>query len=209
MANMRSSLWLASESLVLASQSRARLAILESAGIPVEVCGSALDERRIEAPALQAGASPENIALLLAKAKALKVSAERRGCFVLGADQVLVLEGKILHKAQNREELRTRLEALSGRRHSLCAAAALVRDGEAIFETFDVAVLVLRALTGEFIERYLDAVGESALSSTGGYEIEGIGIHLMEQVEGDYATILGMPLLSILDQLRRLGLLAA
>jgi septum formation protein len=198
--------WKGSHPLVLASRSRARLAVLQASGIPVEAYPSDLDERRFEAPARSAGASASEIAIMLAKEKAKQVSLKTRERFVIGADQTLSFEGRIFHKPETVNELRNRLRLFSGKTHALHAAVALARDGDVLFERQDTVALTFRTLSDEFIDCYVALVGEAGLSSAAGYEIEGLGIQLMEGIEGQHATILGMPILVVLDWLRHLNL---
>jgi len=199
------SLWLASDPLLLASRSAARRTLLEAAGIPVEPHPADLDERALEASA--GAAAPPAIAALLARAKALFVAHERPGRLVLGADQVLALGAERLSKPADRASARSQLQLLSGRTHELHSALAFVQDGIVLFEYGGSARLTMRSFSDQFLDRYLDTVGESATVSVGGYQIEGPGIELFERVEGDYFTILGLPLLAALDFLRRRGCL--
>jgi septum formation protein len=199
-------LWLAAQPLVLASKSVARRAVLEAAGVPVEIKPAAIDERAIEA---QAGpASADQAASLLAREKARAVAGGNPGRVVLGADQTLALGERRFSKAADRTGAREQLCALRGRTHTLHSALAVVRDDAVLFEHVDAAHLIMRAFSDEFLDRYLDAVGEAATASVGGYQLEGLGVQLFERVEGDHFTVLGLPLLPLLDWLRRAGLLA-
>jgi septum formation protein len=205
---MTPSLWTGAEPLLLASASRTRRALLESAGIPVETEAPGVDERAVEAAAAGEGLDPEGLAARLAAAKALAVSGRHPGRLVLGADQVLELDGRVLHKAADRAAAIDKLLALAGRRHALRSAVALAQDG-AVVETFgESAVLAMRTLDRTAIERYLDSAGPGVLGSVGAYQIEGLGMHLFAGVEGDHATILGLPLLPLLARLRMRGMLA-
>ena len=197
------SLWNPAFQLALASGSAARRRLLEAAGLPFTVVPADVDERALEANAL--AASPADLALLLARAKAL--SAYAPGALVVGADQTLSLDGRIFHKAADRIEARRSLAALVGRTHRLTSAFAIVRDGEILTAGADHADMTMRALGPEALDLYLDAAGESVLSSVGVYHWEGLGAHLFERVEGDYATILGLPQLMLIAALRRLGAL--
>ena len=193
------------EKIVLASGSPFRKAMLEHAGIAVEAVPADLDERALEAPLKDSGASPEDVALVLAEAKAVEVSERRPGALVLGCDQTLSLGDEILHKAADMEEARRRLLVLSGKTHNLNSAAVLARDGKAIWRHVGVASLTMRDLNPAFVGRHLARVGAMALQSVGAYQIEGEGIQLFEKVEGDHFTIVGLPLLAVLAELRRLG----
>ncbi len=200
-------LWLAAHPLVLASRSTARRALLEAAGVAVELHPADLDERGLEAQA--ASAEPAAIAAHLARAKASAVARSHPGRLVLGADQTLACAGKRFTKPADRGAAQAQLRALSGRGHELHSAIALVQDTTVLFEHVGVARLTMRALSDRFIDRYLDAVGDAATTSVGAYQIEGPGIQLFERLEGDYFTILGLPLLGALDFLRRRGCLEA
>jgi septum formation protein len=196
-------LWLADRPLVLASQSGIRRAILESAGIPVEVVPAAIDERAVEA---RGGVmQPGEVAELLAREKALAVAAARPGRWVLGADQTLALGGRRFSKPADRAGARAQLLALRGQAHELHAGVALVRDGKTGFTHRDSARLTMRAFSDQYLDSYLESVGDAATASVGGYQLEGLGIQLFERVEGDYFTILGLPLLPLLKFLRQDG----
>jgi septum formation protein len=198
-------LWLASAPLLLASTSVTRRMLLESAGLPVEVEAPAVDERAIEAE-IQGG--PQEIASRLAAEKTLAVSRRRPRRVVLGADQVLSRGGEMLHKPEDREAARRQIERLAGRAHALHSAFAVAVDGQIRHEGLDIARLTMRPLDEVAIDRYLDLAGDVATQSVGAYQLEGIGIHLFERIEGDHSTILGLPLIPLLAGLRSLGLLA-
>jgi septum formation protein len=200
-------LWLATEPLVLASKSRVRRALLAAAGIPVEVRAADLDERAIEAGA--STSEPAAIATLLAREKALSVGRGHAGRLVLGADQVLALDGRRFAKPPNRAAALDQLRALSGRIHALHSAVACVQNGSVIFEHVSVARLTMRTLSDQFLDSYLDAAGRAATESVGAYQLEGLGSHLFERIDGDYFAILGLPLLEVLHFFRRRGLLLA
>lgn len=203
---MATSLWLASQPLLLASRSAARLAMIEAAGIPVEVAAADIDERAVEA---SAGASDATqTAIMLAQAKARAVGSQRPGRIVVGADQTLALGQQRFDKPPDRAAAREQLRALAGRSHELHSAVAVVRDQRVVFSHVETARLTMRALSDRLIDTYLDAVGPQALSSVGAYQLEKIGVHLFERIEGDHFTILGLPLLALLAFLRRDGYLA-
>jgi septum formation protein len=200
------SLWLAAVPLVLASRSEVRRTLLEAAGIPVEICPADINERGVEASApLQA---PVAIAALLAREKASVIAGRNRGRLVLGADQTLSLDGRRFTKPADRAAARAQLRALSGRTHELYSAIAFVQDGVVLFEHVGVARLTMRAVSDQFLDDYLDAAGDAATASVGAYQLEGFGIQLFERLDGDYFTVLGLPLLTALDFLRRHGCLA-
>jgi septum formation protein len=195
--------WRATAPLVLASQSPARQGLLSAAGIPFEICAAAIDERGIEAPLVASGANAADIALHLSRAKALPVSGEKRSQLVIGADQTLCLEGRLFGKPAGRAAAMAQLEALSGRTHKLYSGCCVARDNTLLFETVGVAQLSCRRLSPAFIDVYLAQAGD--LGSAGVYRIEGPGIHLFDAIEGDHATILGLPLLPLLRFLREEG----
>jgi septum formation protein len=198
-------LWPGAAPLILASRSSARRALLEGAGVAVEVLPADVDERGLEAKSpLQA---PVAIATLLAREKALATARHRRGRLVLGADQILSLEGRRFAKPADRSAARAQLRALSGRTHELYSAIAFAEDATVQFEHVAVARLTMRPLSDRFLETYLDAVGGAATASVGAYQLEGLGIQLFERVDGDYFTVLGLPLMTVLDFLRRRGCL--
>jgi septum formation protein len=196
-------LWLAAQPLVLASKSDIRGKILAAAGLRFEIRPAQIDERAVEA-----AAKPEDAvaaARLLARAKAEAVSATVAGRPVLGADQTLARGIHRFTKPKDRTEAAAQLRALRGRTHELHSALALVRDGELLFQCVETARLTMRNVSDRFIDDYLDMAGDLALSSVGAYQLEGIGVHLFERIEGDYFTILGLPLLPLLAYLRSAG----
>lgn len=199
-------LWLDPAPLVLASRSPARRAMLAAAGIPVELTIAEIDERSVEARAGPVSAS--EAAVLLAREKARVAAAKIGGRFVVGADQTLVLGERRFSKPADRAAAREQLRALSGRTHELHSAVAVARDGRVVFSHVDAARLTMRSLSEKFIDAYLDAMGEDVSASVGAYQLEKLGAHLFERVEGDHFTILGLPLLALLAFLRREGRLA-
>ena len=198
-------LWRGGAPLVLASKSAARRALLEVARLPYEAISVEVDERALEAAEVEKGADPAAVAAVLARAKALAGSAVRSGRLVIGADQTLALGSEAFHKPADRAAARLQLERLSGGTHALHSALALVRDGEVLFETVDSAYLSMRGLSAPALDAYLAAAGDSVLGSVGGYQLEGLGIHLFERVAGDHSVILGLPLLPLLSFLRHRG----
>ncbi len=186
--------------LILASQSRARWAVLAGAGIACEALPADLDERAVEA---ESGLSaPGEVAERLAFAKAAAVSKLNPGRYVIGADQTLALGARRFSKPADRAAAAAQIAALAGHTHELHAAVAVVRDGEALFSHLSVARMTMRPLSGQAIDAYLAAAGDAALGSVGAYQLEGLGVHLFERIEGDYFTILGLPLLPLLAFLR-------
>jgi len=194
-------LWLAPQPLVLASKSDVRGKILAAAGLRFEIRPSRIDERAVESQSGAADAAA--IARLLAHAKAAAVATSLRGRLVLGADQTLARGSKRFGKPANRSEAAEQLRALRGRTHELHSALALVRDNEVVFSCVDTARLVMRDFSDRFLSDYLEMAGEAATTSVGGYQLEGIGIHLFERVDGDFFTVLGLPLLPLLAFLRQ------
>jgi septum formation protein len=199
-------LWLAPQPLVLASKSDVRGKILAAAGLRFEIRPAQIDERAVEAQAGPLDAA--GAAGLLARRKAESVAAAQAGRLVLGADQTLARGSKRFSKPANRAEAAEQLRELRGRPHELNSALALVRDGEVLFEHVDRARLTMRNFSDAFLNDYLDMAGGAALASVGGYQLEGVGVHLFEQVDGDYFTILGLPLLPLLAFLRENGFIA-
>jgi septum formation protein len=193
-------LWLDRQPLILASKSEVRGKILAAAGLRFEIRPANVDERGIEEKAGVTG--PAAAARLLARAKAQAISETRSGQLVLGADQTLARGTTRFSKPADRDKAAEQLRALRGRTHELHSALALVRDGTVLFDCVDTARLTMRDVSDQFLNDYLDMAGDAALDSVGAYQLEGIGIHLFEKVEGDYFTILGLPLLPLLKFLR-------
>ena len=191
--------------VILASTSAARRALLAAAGVPFIVQPAAIDERAIEAPLIVSGSAPAEIAAALAEAKALAASRADDGAMVIGADQTLDLDGERWTKPATIAEAREQLARLSGREHRLQTAVAVARRGAVVWRHRDSARLTMRALSATAIDAYLAEVGERALQSVGGYQIEGPGIRLFERIDGNYFTILGLPLLPLLAYLRSEG----
>lgn len=194
--------------LVLASASPTRAALLENAGLPVRCDPAHVDEAAVKESLQAEGAGAREVAETLAELKALKVSRRHAGALVIGADQTLELNGIWFDKPADRDHARAHLTAFSGKTHRLNSAVAVVRDGEVLWHANDAAELSVRPLDAPFIERYLDAVGDDALGSVGAYRLEGIGAQLFTAVRGDYFTVLGLPLLPLLEFLRQHGALA-
>ena len=197
-------LWLADAPLILASQSKARRMLLTAAGVLVEADPADLDERGVEA-AIQTE-SAGAVAALLAREKALAVARKRGGGLTLGADQTLSFGVERLTKPQDRDAARAQLRALCGRTHELHSAIAFVQHGAVLFEHVGVARLTMRNFSERFLELYLEAA--SVTASVGAYQLEGLGMQLFERVDGDYFTVLGLPLLEALEFLRRFRCLA-
>lgn len=201
-------IWRGPAPLLLASTSGTRRALLESAGLHPETEPSGLDERATEALARSAGAGPVGIARRLAREKALAVSRRRPDRIVIGADQVLDLDGATFHKPLDRAGAQGQLLGLSGRAHLLHSGLAVAQGGAILRDLVDSASLTMRPLDRETMGRYLDGIDDATLLSIGIYQLEALGAHLFERIEGDHTTILGLPLLPLLRALRELGLLA-
>ena len=200
-------LWRAPRPLLLASASPIRRMLIENAGVPVEAEAAAIDERAVEAGLPTA--DPAELARCLAVEKALAVSRRRPGRIVVGADQTLALDGELLHRPATVAEATAQLARLAGQTHRLHAGVAVARDGESVASFGEGAQLVMRRLAPDAIDAYAVIAGKERLTqSVGAYQLEGLGIHLFDGVEGDHTTILGLPLLPLLRVLRDLDLLA-
>jgi septum formation protein len=198
-------LWRASTPLVLASKSPTRRALLQSLGLPILAVDSNIDERAIEGQIVADGGAARAIAAGLATAKALRVSRDHPGMLVLGADQTLDFPDARFNKPTSIQMAREQLRALSRREHRLHSAAAFAMDGRIVFEALETARLWMRDFSDAFLDAYLDVAGDDVLGSVGAYRFEGLGAHLFDRVEGEHATILGLPLRAILTFLRREG----
>lgn len=198
--------WLGNDPVILASQSRARQMLLGNAGVRFEAVPADIDERAVQS---NSGlTSPGEIAGLLAREKAIFVSARNPGRHVIGADQTLALKQRLFSKPSGRAQAAEQLRLLAGNTHALHSAVAVARDGKVVFDDVRVARMTMRNLSEGEISAYLDAAGEAVTSSVGAYQLEGLGVHLFERIEGDHFTILGLPLLPLLAFLRSERLLA-
>ncbi len=193
-------LWRGTSPLILASQSRARQALLTNAGVSFEAIPADIDERAVQRAA--GVSTPGDVAALLAREKALAVSAAYAGRLVIGADQTLALGERLFSKPAGRVQAAEQLRALAGRSHELHSAIAAARDGKILFTDVSVARMTMRQLGSAEIEAYLDQAGAAVTTSVGAYQLEGLGVHLFERIEGDHFTILGLPLLPLLAFLR-------
>lgn len=193
-------LWRGKYPLVLASQSRARQTLLANAGVSFEAVTAEIDERAVQ----QASglSSPGDIAAHLAREKARSVSARKPDRFVVGADQTLALGARLFSKPAGRAEAAEQLRALAGTSHELHSAVAVARDGKILFSEVSAARMTMRRLSDAEIGAYLDEAGQAVTTSVGAYQLEGLGVHLFERIEGDHFTILGLPLLQLLAFLR-------
>lgn len=180
--------------------------MLERAGVAVTCDPADVDEDAVKAAGRAAGCSVEQVAERLAEAKASAVAVRHPGALVLGADQMLECEGRWFDKPAGRDGAADQLRRLRGRTHRLVSAAAVARDGVVVWRGIDDARLTMRAFTDGFLDGYLQACGDGVLSSVGAYHLEGLGAQLFERVEGDFFTILGLPLLPLLGFLRERGI---
>lgn len=194
------------KTVTLASKSAARSAVLKGAGVPFETAGAGVDEAAVKVGLLAEGATPREVADALAELKAVKVSRNRPG-LVIGADQTLELDGRLFDKAESLDEARERLKAMRGKVHKLHSAVVVAENGEAIWREVPAAKLSMRPFTDAFLDSYLARAMPGVLDSVGCYQLEGEGVQLFDRIEGDYFTILGLPLTGLLDLLRRHGVL--
>lgn len=194
--------------VILASKSAARRAVLDGAGVPYEVLVAGVDEDAVKTGLLAEGATPRDVADALAEIKALKVS-RGRSDFVIGADQTLDLDGQLYDKAPDLDAARERLKTLRGKTHKLHSAVVVAREGQPIWREVVTARLTMRDFSDDFLEDYLKVEGAASLGSVGCYRLEGPGAQLFSRIEGDYFAILGLPLMGLLDMFRRHGVLAS
>lgn len=192
-------------SVVLASKSPARAALLSGAGVAFETASPMVDEDAVKHAVLADGVGPREIADALAEIKAMKVSAKRPGALVIGADQTLDLEGELVDKAPDMAAARARLISMRGKSHVLHSAVVVARDGQPIWRELKSAKMRVRDFSDSWLDGYLAREGEAVLGSVGCYRLEGEGVQLFERIDGDYFTILGLPMLGLLDLLRRHG----
>lgn len=190
--------------LILASGSRIRAEMLKNAGLPFRIVKSNVDESELKASMRANGLTPKAQAEYLAEMKSEKVSSRNSG-LVLGADQMMSLNDEGFDKPESREEAFERLKYFSGKSHYLECAAVISQNGEAIWRHTSRPKLTMRNLSDDFINQYLDQIGDAAFESVGAYQLEALGIQLFSKIEGDYFAILGLPLLEILNFLRERG----
>jgi len=194
--------------LILASGSAARRKMLEDVGLAFEADIPRVDEEAAKASLRADGMKPRAQADALAELKALSVSRKRAG-FVIGADQMLAIEGRVLDKPKDAAEAREHLLALRGKTHELLTAAVVAQEGAVIWRHIDTPRLRMRAFSDAFLDQYLAQAGENVLRSVGAYQLEGLGAQLFERVDGDYFSVLGLPLLPLLSFLREHGVVPA
>lgn len=205
--NPSSFFWLEREPLVLASKSKGRRLALEQTGVPFTTHPAEIDERGVEDEVRRSGGDADAVAIELAARKAAIVAAANPRRIVLGADQVMSCGGRSFEKPRDLIVAAEQLRFLSGRTHRLHSAVCLMRDRSVLLKTVCCADLKMRKLTEGFIECYLKRLGDEVLTSVGCYQLEGLGVHLFESICGDHWTILGLPLLPVLEALRREGAL--
>lgn len=193
--------------IILASKSQYRAELLTNAGVAFSAESANIDEREVEAPLIEAEMGGADVAEVLAIAKAMNVSGRNPDAYVIGSDQTLSFEGELLHKPKDMAEARQRLLDLSGKSHELNSSVAIIRNGENIWTYTETSIITFRQLDPGFVGRHVAEVGDKILSSVGAYQIEGKGVQLFEKIQGDFFSIMGLPLLPLLAELRRLELL--
>lgn len=194
--------------IVLASGSETRAAMLRAAGVPFRVAKAAVDEDALREALLAEGTSPRDLSDALAEMKALRVSARTPGAVVVGSDQILALGGEVFTKQPDREAARDALMKLRGQRHSLFSAAVICEDGKPVWRHVSEVKLMMRMFSEDYLDAYLDRNWPDVSGAVGCYHYEGEGVRLFTQVTGDYHTVLGMPLLPLLNYLTTRGLIA-
>lgn len=193
--------------LILASGSPSRKQLMEAAGLTFAAEPARIDEREIEAPLVSAGATPEAVAAALATAKAKDVADRNPDAFVIGSDQVMSMDGRLFHKCTSVEMAREQLWSMRGKSHRLSSAISIVRNGEEVWSHVSVADLTFRSFTDAFLDIYIANAGPKVLLTVGAYSYEGLGQQLFEKVEGDFFTIIGLPMLPLLAALRDLSVI--
>ncbi|MEW7008952.1 Maf-like protein [Lentilitoribacter sp. EG35] len=193
--------------IILASKSIHRKMLMENAGLNFDTASADIDERTIETAVKDTGVIPKELALILANAKALDVSQKNTDQYVIGSDQTMSMQDKMFHKPKNMDDARRRLLELSGSTHELNSAVVIVKNGETIWQHVSTAELTMRKLTPEFIDRHLAQAGDDVLTSVGAYQLEKEGVQLFDNIKGDFFTIVGLPMLPLLEELRNLGVI--
>jgi septum formation protein len=195
--------------LILASNSASRRTLMTGAGLVYDAIGADIDERATEASLSTRYAKPSEVAVELARAKAQWVSERHDDAYVIGSDQVLSLDTRLFHKPLSMGEAADHIRAMSGKTHYLNCGVAIAFRGEILWTDISIAAMTMRTISPSFLQTYLDMAGDSILQSVGAYQFEGPGIQLFENIEGDYFSILGLPMLQLLSGLRSLGIIDA
>jgi septum formation protein len=195
--------------LILASKSASRRMLMEGAGLVFECRAADIDERATEARLSAHYAKPPEVAVELAKAKALDISVQHPDAYVIGSDQVLSLGERLFHKPLSMGEAADHIRAMSGKTHHLNCGVAIAFRGAIVWSGISIAAMTMRLISPAFLQTYLDLAGEGILQSVGAYQFEGPGIQLFDRIDGDYFTILGLPMLSLLAGLRELKVIDA
>lgn len=193
--------------LILASGSPFRKQLMEAAGLTFDAEPARIDEREIEAPLILSGAAPDVVAAALAKAKAKDVANRNTQAYVIGSDQVMSMDGRLFHKCTSVEMAREQLWSMRGKTHRLSSAISIVRQGEEVWNHVSIADLTFRDFTETFLDSYIANAGSKVLLTVGAYSYEGLGQQLFEKVEGDFFTIIGLPMLPLLAALRDLAII--
>ncbi|MEZ5855650.1 MAG: Maf family protein [Hyphomicrobiaceae bacterium] len=195
--------------IILASGSASRRSLLAGAGLTFDVVPSTVDEPAVRRAMEQDGRAiaPAEVAMALAEAKALDVSAAHGDGLVIGGDQVLALGDRLFEKPGDLVAARRQLQDLKGRQHALVSAVVIAEGGQILWGHADTANMTVRAFSEDFLNWYVETAGPVVCQSVGAYQLEGIGAQLFERVEGDYFTVLGLPLMPLLGELRRRGVL--
>ena len=192
--------------LILASASPSRRQMLLNAGLDFEIVPSGVDEDEVKRSLLGERAPAQDIAATLAEMKAVRVSTRRPGAMVIGADSTLACDGRLYDKPAGLAAARAQLKALSGRTHELVSSVVVAQNGARLWHTTETGRLTMRPLTDSFLDAYLARAGEVVCASVGAYQLEGLGAHLFSRIEGDYFTVLGLPLLPLLVFLAEHGI---
>lgn len=194
-------------SIILASKSQHRFQLMAGAGLEFEAIPAEINERAIEETFQNRSLMPADLSQLLADSKSVYVSEQHPDAYVIGSDQTLSLHGELFHKPQNMDQARRHLLKLSGKTHELNSAISLSQNGKILWQHVSVAYLTMRQLTPEFIGRHLSRAGSNVLTSVGAYQLEKEGVQLFEKIDGDFFTIVGLPMLPLLKKLRQLEII--